>query len=91
MERTGMKNKYVCQICGGEIVTVIVHPGTTPFALPCMATENCQGIMCSAFYQVSQDLPAQFEWFMPASTEGYSPEMQDHIERGGLELRKIQK
>jgi hypothetical protein len=88
MEISGMKNRYVCQTCGKGVITVNVDDGTTPFMILCKATKGCKGMMYSSFYSVPQELPAQFEWFRPASLKGYSPEMQEHIQKGGLDLRE---
>lgn len=88
MEKSGMKNKYVCQSCGKSIITLNVNDGTTPFAIACRASPACVGLMYSQFYGVDQRLPAQFEWFKPDTLEGYSREMKEHIENGGLVLRE---
>ena len=88
METAGMKNRYVCQTCGKGVITVNVDDGTTPFMILCKATKGCRGMMYSSFYNVPQELPARFEWFKPASLKGYSPEMQEHIRKGGLDLRE---
>src|SRR5690606_19819615 len=49
-------NVYVCQKCGGRMVTRDVDPGTTPFLTRCTMT-NCTGMAQSCFYRVPQDLP----------------------------------
>lgn len=89
METAGMKNRYVCQTCGEGVTTVNVDDGTTPFMILCKATKGCKGFMHSSFYDVPQELPAQFEWFKPESLKGYSREMKEHIQKGGLDLREI--
>ena len=88
MELAGMKNRYVCDTCGKGVVTVNINDGVTPFMILCKATKGCRGMMRSSFYQVPQDLPAQFEWFKPESLKGYSREMREHIQNGGLDLRE---
>ena len=88
MEKAGMKNRYVCQTCGKGVITVNVHDGVTPFMILCKATKDCKGVMYSSFYDVPQELPAQFEWFMPESFKGYSREMKEHFLKGGLDLRE---
>ena len=88
MEKSGMKNRYVCKKCGGAVITVNVDDGVTPFMMLCRATRGCDGDMHSSFYDAPQELPAQFEWFKPASLKGYSPEMKEHIKKGGLDLRE---
>lgn len=89
MERYGMKNRYVCDTCGKDVITVNIDDGVTPFMILCKATPGCRGAMRSSFYQVPQELPAQFEWFRPESFKGYSRAMREHFENGGLDLREI--
>ena len=86
----GRKNGYTCQKCKDQIVTIDIDEGVTPFALACRATEGCDGMMYSAGYAIPQFLPAQFEWFKPASLEGYDAWMREHIRQGGLDLRPIE-
>jgi len=85
----GRKNGYTCQVCKKTIVTLDVDEGTTPFMLMCRATDGCDGIMLSGFYTIPQTLPHQYEWFKPVSDTGYSPEMVEHLRKGGLDLRKV--
>lgn len=87
MSNVGKKNIYTCQKCGMAVVTIDMDDGVTPFMLDCRATKDCDGIMHSAFYSVPQRLEPDFEWFKPKSIEGYSPEMQRHLEMGGLDIR----
>jgi hypothetical protein len=84
----GMKNIYTCNTCHGQIVTVDIDEGTTPFMMFCKVTKGCNGDMYSSFYRCDQSLTATFEFFKPTSLEGYSPEMREHIEMGGLDLRE---
>jgi len=83
----GKKNGYICQECGGRIVTIDIDEGVTPFMLACRAKEGCKGMMFSCFYSIPQMLPAQYEWFMPESYEGYDEAMIAHFEQGGLDIR----
>jgi hypothetical protein len=85
----GKKNSYQCEVCNGVIVTVDIDDGTTPFLLLCRATPSCDGMMKSNFYRIDQSIKAGYEWFRPASSKGYSAGMRQHIEMGGLVLRKI--
>lgn len=87
MTNIGRKNIYICQKCHRHIVTVDIDDGVTPFMLICRATKDCNGDMYSTFYNAPQNLPPDFEWFKPKSLKGYSPEMRDHIKRGGLDIR----
>jgi hypothetical protein len=95
----GKKNIYTCGECAGVIVTVDRDEGVTPFMLGCRATEGCGKMMQSSFYMVNQDLEPTHEWFRPEDLEAYLVEevderdrvaMRDHIEQGGLVLRKIE-
>ena len=89
MEKAGMKNRYVCDTCGKGVITVTLDDGTTPFMIRCRATEGCKGMMQSSFYNIPQNLTAQFEWFKPAWLKGYSREMKEYIRKGGLDLREV--
>lgn len=86
----GFKNVYVCQECGGKIVTLDLDEGTTPFMLRCRSgrKKGCNGTMQSSFYQVDQTLPVDYVWFAPDSLDGHDEAMQDHIKKGGLDIRK---
>lgn len=55
----GRKNMYQCQDCHGQIVTLDIVDGTTPFMLACHVTPKCTGMMTSAFYQCEQNSPLQ--------------------------------
>lgn len=57
----GQKNVYVCQLCGGEVVTVDADEGVTPFMIECRSTPECEGDMYSSFYQVDQSLEQAIE------------------------------
>lgn len=85
----GRKNQYTCQTCQGSIITVDVDEGTTPFMLLCKATPGCDGFMYSNFYGCDQTLAAQYEFFKPASFEGYDAGMLEHLQKGGLDFRKV--
>ena len=86
----GEKNGYTCQKCNGQIITVDIDDGVTPFIIGCRATKGCDGLMYSAFYSIPQSLPAQYEWFKPKKLKGYDAAMREHIRKGGLGMRKIQ-
>ena len=84
------KNLYQCQDCHGEIVTLDLVDGTTPFMLACHVTPGCAGMMNSSFYRCEQTLPHHYEWFKPDSLEGYDEDMLEHIRKGGLVIRRRQ-
>ena len=85
----GKKNAYVCDKCKKHIITIDVDDGVTPFMIECKATKNCDGSMYSNFYSIDQSMPAQLEWFMPKSSEGYSMEEKTYFLEGGLDIREI--
>lgn len=95
-ERVGRENCYVCDKCLEHIVTVDRDPGVTPMFLSCRATEGCDGQMVSSMYPDPSKKPASigpatWEWYRPDFTQHYDREMKDHINRGGLILRRISK
>lgn len=90
MNLKGKKNRYTCDACGGVIITVDIDDGVTPAFLSCKTTLGCLGTMHSDFYRVQTTMPAEYEWLKPDSLKGYSRGMRQHIEMGGLVLRKIQ-
>jgi len=47
-------------------------------------------MMLSSFYKVDQELEATFAWYKPESLNGYSQAMREHIELGGLVIKKIE-
>ncbi len=85
----GMKNKYKCDRCQGEIITIDREEGVTPFAMACRATDGCHGTMTSSFYVCDQSLRAEWEWYKPARLKGLDADMRDHVEKGGLVLQRI--
>lgn len=94
-ESANAKNLYRCQACGEAIVTINRVEGTTPFTLGCRATEGCTGRMTSSFYRLPPDAPEPtWEWYRPGANKlrrlkRRDPATADHVERGGLLLRKI--
>lgn len=84
----GKKNLYHCSDCHGEIVTLDLVDGTTPFMLACHVTPGCHGSMRSSFYSCDQRMPHQYEWFKADSLDGYGEWMRDHIQKGGLVIQR---
>ena len=91
-------NAYRCDDCGRYTVTIDRDEGVTPMFLGCRAdgTEGgCKGRAVSLGYpkgpRPSWAVPA-WEWYKPGPIEmrGMSPEMRDHVQRGGLALRRIE-
>jgi hypothetical protein len=86
----GKKNIYTCQACFEHIVTVDLDDGVTPFMINCRCTEGCKGMMQSSMYRVfDQTMRAGFEWYKPASSADLPPGSREHVEQGGLLLRKV--
>lgn len=81
-------NQYTCELCGGVITTVDRDPGTTPMFLNCRATPGCTGRMVSSMYRVPSGLEPTHEWYKPDKLPR-DPGMRDHVQRGGLLIRKI--
>ncbi len=83
------RNIYTCDTCRGEIVTVDIDKGVTPFMISCRATPGCKGFMQSSFYHCDPSRVAQFEWYRPETIDEFAPETQEHVRKGGLLLRPI--
>lgn len=83
-------NQYTCTSCGGVITTVDRDSGVTPFMLACRAMDGCYGTMHSHLYRVAPGLTPDHEWYKPTSLKGLTPGMRDHVEMGGLLIRKIE-
>ena len=90
-ENVGQMNVYSCDTCRGRIVTVNLVDGTTPMMLGCRATPGCRGTSYSHFYRVPPDLVPDHEWYRPTGREyaRLSPAMREHVDLGGLAIRKI--
>lgn len=86
----GRKNIYTCDTCFDHIVTVDLEDGVTPFMLRCRATDRCKGMMRSSMYRVfDQTMKAGFEWFRPSIVALEPVGVREHVEKGGLLLRKV--
>ena len=86
----GKKNRYTCQTCGYQYVTVDKDDGTTPFMAPCQRV-TCKGMAQSEFYKIDQSLEATHEWYRAGQVEARSmkPNSRQHHDMGGLFLRRI--
>lgn len=84
-------NAYDCDTCGEPTVFRHVDQGTTPMFMRCLVTKGCTGTATSRMYQGVTDEPTH-EWYRPTESElrKVSPEIQDHVRRGGLMFREIQ-
>lgn len=84
-------NVYTCETCGNSIVTVDREDGVTSMTLKCRAVSTCQGRMFSCMYRVPQHLKPTWEWYKPVGAEldGLTESQRDHVQQGGLMLRKI--
>lgn len=90
-DRSGRKNVYKCDACGGWIVTIDRDAGTTPAFLACRSTEDCDGRMASMWYDVPQELEPTHEWYNPLDHEYRTLNKleRDHVDRGGLLIREV--
>ena len=84
------KNLYTCDTCHGEVVTIDIDKGVTPFMISCRATPACKGFMTSSFYNCDPARAAQFEFYRPETLEGFGLQTQEHVKKGGLLLRPAQ-
>lgn len=96
METAGARNAYCCEKCHGQIVTVNLADGTTPFMIKCRANwpSECDGMAQSQFYNIDQTTPATWGWHRPDAEEtqrleSLHPGMAQHVQSGGLVLRKL--
>lgn len=95
----GAVNAWKCDVCGGLTVARHADEGVTPMFLACRASgdvEGCGGTAVSSGYP-SAPIPErimerlEWEWYKPGVLErlAMSSEMQEHINRGGLALRRL--
>lgn len=83
-------NKYICQVCGGAIVTIDRDEGITPPVIACKATDGCTGAMTSNFYAVDESENPTFEFYRPQNIIGeIDDDTRRYLDGGGLVLRKI--
>lgn len=85
-------NWYRCEKCAGVLVTVDVSDGTTPFLVRCRATEGCDGMARSGFYQPKPEGAgeATWEWHRPVGIDyaKLSKANKAHVDAGGLLMRR---
>lgn len=87
----GRKNMYHCESCGHTLVTIDKDIGTTPFMISCGGHNGCEGgTMKSMMYRVPEYLTPAYEWIKPNINE-VNERMKQHVENGGLIIRKIQR
>lgn len=95
MSYKGKINTYTCPN-GHVTVTIDTDDGVTPMMIRCRQRDvdgkhNCTEFSRSAWYRCDQSLTPEYEWYKPTSLKGYNAEMRNHLEMGGLEIRKIKK
>jgi hypothetical protein len=81
-------NNYVCQQCGGILVTRDVDEGVTPFMKGCL---DCPGYGYSMFYRPKYIGPVRGEWYRPNWFQRLflsAPE-KEHVKMGGLLFRQV--
>lgn len=85
----GRLNIYTCRTCRGHVVTRDIDTGVTPFLTSCAATEGCGGMMQSSMYNVfDQAMRASHIWYRPHINTLLSPATIEHLNKGGLILRR---
>jgi hypothetical protein len=89
----GKINTYTCP-AGHVTVTRDLDEGVTPMMLRCRqkhndAKHNCTEMAKSAWYNCDQSLNPEYEWYKPVTLKGFNRDEKEHIEQGGLMLRKI--
>lgn len=96
MSKRGEINGWRCDHCGHHTYVVHVDDGVTPMFLACRATAACKGTGTSLMYPpppVPQHVieAVEWEWFKPTprAVRRMEPAMRDHIQKGGLELRRL--
>ena len=91
MSQQYKKNLYVCEVCDLHIITIDRDNGTTPYLMGCQ-TELCNALMRSRVYRIDQAWMPSHEWYKPSEEETakQNPAIKQHIEFGGLLLRKIE-
>lgn len=90
MSFQGKKNRYTCDTCCGQIITIDRDEGVTPFMLECRADRHCNGFMESSMYRHVTGEPT-FEW-RKATAEEYaaaSDGMRHHFDQGGLDIHPV--
>lgn len=82
-------NIYTCDTCREHIVTEDIDRGVTPFLISC---EYCtRGKMRSSMYRVFDlSMKEGYHWYTPSADEleRDTPWAREHVEKGGLLLRK---
>ena len=83
-------NNYVCTKCPAVTVTEDVDEGVTPFYINCPA-EGCDGQGRSMFYQGHVASPVTFQFYRPSWFRRLFLIRieRDHVEQGGLLMRKV--
>lgn len=95
-EAVNAQNGYRCQSCGYLLVTINRAEGVTPFSMGCRnpsMIDGCPGPMCSTVYRLPPGAPAPtWEWYSPSKGQRKRLDdwSRDHVERGGLLLRRIE-
>lgn len=91
MEGQNKVNAYICE----ELhitVTKNVDAGVTPMFIGCPECKKIHSkhaMATSRMYRVNQSIPHTHEWYKPASNEGLNHFEIEHVEQGGLLLRKV--
>lgn len=100
--QAGSINAYYCPDCQSYVVVIHRDEGVTPMFLACRAkgeptdpANDCKGMSTSLGYPAAETWPIPrtptWEWYKPDAEQIAEMDEagRDHIERGGLDIRKI--
>jgi len=94
------RNAYFCPECRKVTITVDVDPGVTPMFIKCPHFEisfassfmyqvlGCMAIKYSPNHGCMVPFPADYEWYKPDKKQKLSADEKDHVDQGGLLMRK---
>lgn len=80
-------NVYTCPY-GHQTITIDRADGITPLNFRCKK-HGCQEFAASSWYMVDQRQKPEYEWYKPGSMVGLSEAEIEHVQKGGLLIRKI--
>jgi hypothetical protein len=78
VEKKGKRNCYVCQNCGGRIITYNRIDIVTPFMVGCRVSDDCEGMMHTCFYP--DELQNPLTWSRFKTTHAWESYSQEEIE-----------
>lgn len=88
-------NEYRCPTCNWKAITKTLVDGVTPMFIRCEGPKLCDRntlpAAVSMMYRVNQAQQPTHEWYRPEGEELEKavPSVKDHVEAGGLLLRRL--